>query len=42
MQSRGLSGEKAINMVINSYSQQIADKLELDETKKSEFYSMLQ
>lgn len=42
MQSRGLSSEKAINMIINSYSQQIVDKLELDERKKSEFYSMLQ
>jgi Fe-S cluster assembly scaffold protein SufB len=37
MQSRGLSKEKAMNMIINSYSQQIADKLEFDETKKSEF-----
>ena len=42
MQSRGLSSDKAINMIINSYSQQIVDKLELDERKKSEFYSMLQ
>ncbi len=42
MQSRGLSEEKAINMIIHSYSEQIADKLELDEEKKSEFYSMLQ
>ena len=42
MQSRWLSSEKAINMIINSYSQQIVDKLELDEEKKSEFYSMLQ
>ena len=41
MQSRWLSSEKAINMIINSYSQQIVDKLELDEEKKSEFYSML-
>lgn len=41
MQSRGLSSEKAINMIINSYSQQIVDKLGLDEEKKSEFYSML-
>ena len=41
MQSRGLSEEKAINMIIDSYSQQIVDKLELDEEKKSEFYSML-
>ena len=41
MQSRGLSEEKAINMIIDSYTQQIVDKLELDEEKKSEFYSML-
>jgi Fe-S cluster assembly scaffold protein SufB len=31
MQSRGLSQDKAINMIINSYSQQIIEKLELDE-----------
>lgn len=42
MQSRGLSSEKAIWMIINSYSQQIVDKLELDEEKKEEFYSMIQ
>jgi len=42
MQSRGLSEDKAINMIIHSYSEQIADKLELNEQKKSEFYSMLQ
>ena len=42
MQSRGLSSEKAINMIINSYFQQIVDKLGLDEEKKSEFYSMIQ
>ena len=42
MQSRWLSFQKAVNMIINSYSQQIVDKLELDERKKSEFYSMLQ
>ena len=41
MQSRGLSEEKAINMIIHSYSEQISDKLELNEEKKSEFYSML-
>ncbi len=40
MQSRGLSSQKAIDMIIDSYSQQIVDKLELDEEKKSEFYSM--
>ena len=42
MQSRGLSQEKAINMIIHSYSQQIVDKLELDEEWKEEFYSMIQ
>ncbi len=41
MQSRGLSEEKAINMVIDSYSQQIVDKLELDEKWREEFYSMI-
>ena len=42
MQSRGLSPEKAISMIIHSYSQQIVDKLELDEKWREEFYSMLQ
>ena len=42
MQSRGLSSEKAINMIIHSYSEQIVDELELDEDKKEEFYSMIQ
>lgn len=42
MQSRWLSQEKAINMIINSYSEQIIDKLELNEKEKSEFYSMIQ
>lgn len=42
MQSRGLSQEKAINMIINSYSDQIIDKLWLDEKWKEEFYSMIQ
>ena len=41
MQSRGLSEEKAINMIINSYSEQIIDKLQLNESQKSEFYSMI-
>lgn len=41
MQSRGLSQEKAINMIIHSYSQQIVDKLQLDEKWKEEFYSMI-
>jgi Fe-S cluster assembly scaffold protein SufB len=31
MQSRGLSSQKAINMIINSYSEQVVDKLQLDE-----------
>lgn len=42
MQSRGLDSEKVIWMIINSYSQQVVDKLELDEDKKEEFYSMIQ
>ena len=42
MQSRWLSKNKAINMIINSYSQQIVDKLKLDEKWKEEFYSMIQ
>lgn len=41
MQSRWLSQKKAINMIINSYSQQIADKLQLNEQQKSKFYSMI-
>lgn len=41
MQSRGLSFQKAINMIINSYSQQIIDKLQLDDKWKDEFYSMI-
>ena len=41
MQSRGLSQEKAINMIINSYSEQIVNKLWLDEKWKEEFYSMI-
>ena len=42
MQSRWLSKNKAINMIINSYSEQIINKLKLDEKWKEEFYSMLQ
>jgi hypothetical protein len=42
MQSRWLSQKKAINMIINSYSEQIIDKLELNEKEKSEFYPMIQ
>jgi len=41
MQSRGLDSEKAIWMIINSYSEQIIDKLELNEQEKEEFYSMI-
>ena len=41
MQSRWLSNEKAINMIINSYSEQIVDKLWLDEKWREEFYSMI-
>lgn len=41
MQSRWLSVNKAINMIINSYSQQIIEKLQLDKKMESEFYSML-
>ena len=41
MQSRWLSSQKAINMIINSYSEQIVDKLWLDEKWKEEFYSMI-
>ena len=41
MQSRGLSSDKAISMIINSYSEQIMDKLQLDEKWKDEFYSMI-
>ena len=41
MQSRGLSSDKAINMIINSYSEQIVDKLWLDEKWKEEFYFMI-
>lgn len=41
MQSRGLDEEKTISMIIDSYSQQIVDKLHLNEKEKSEFYSMI-
>ena len=41
MQSRGLSMDKAIAMIINSYSQWISDKLNLNEKEKSDFYSMI-
>jgi len=41
MQSRWLSEEKAVNMIINSYSEQIIEKLQLNEQQKFEFYSMI-
>lgn len=41
MQSRGLDSEKAIWMIINAYSNQIIEKLWLNEKEKSEFYSMI-
>lgn len=41
MQSRWLDSEKAIWMIINSYSQDIVQKLELNESQQSEFYSMI-
>ena len=41
MQSRGLSEEKAMNIIVNSYSEQIVDKLELNEQQKANFYSMI-
>lgn len=41
MQSRWLDEKKAIDMIINSYSQQIISKLKLDEQKQSEFYSII-
>lgn len=41
MQSRWLDSEKAIWMIINSYSQDIIQKLHLDESQQIEFYSMI-
>ena len=41
MQSRWLSSEKAINMILNSYSQHIAQELDLNDDQKSDFYSMI-
>jgi len=41
MQSRWLSEDKAIAMIINSYSEQIIKKLQLNEQQKNEFYSMI-
>ena len=41
MQSRGLALDRAIDMIVNSYWQQIVDKLHLDEKEKSDFYSMI-
>ena len=41
MQSRWLDPEKATWMIINSYSQDIVNKLKLNEQQQSEFYSMI-
>ena len=41
MQSRWLSEDKAINMIIDSYTEQIIEKLQLNEQQKSELYSMI-
>lgn len=41
MQSRGLELETAMWMIVDSYSQQITEKLWLNEQEKSEFYSMI-
>ena len=41
MQSRWLDQDKAIDMIINSYSHQIASKLQLDDKQQSDFYSMI-
>ena len=41
MQSRWLDSEKAIWMIIDSYSKDIVQKLGLDESQQSEFYSMI-
>ena len=41
MQSRWLDKERAITMIIDSYSQQIIEKFQLNEDEKSKFYSMM-
>lgn len=41
MQSRWLDSKKAIWMIVNSYSQEIVDKLWLNEQWQKEFYSMI-
>lgn len=41
MQSRWLNKDKAIAMIIDSYSQQIIEKFQLNEYEKAKFYSML-
>jgi Fe-S cluster assembly protein SufB len=41
MQSRWLDQDKAIWMIINSYSQDIVEKMQLDEQQQTEFYSMI-
>ena len=41
MQSRWLDQDKAIWMIINSYSQDIVEKMQLDEQQQTEFYYMI-
>lgn len=41
MQSRWLSEDKAINMIINSYTEQIIEKFQLNDQEISEFYPMI-
>jgi Fe-S cluster assembly scaffold protein SufB len=41
MQSRWLDSKKAVWMILNSYSQEIVDKLWLNEEEQIEFYSMI-
>lgn len=41
MQSRWLDSNKAIWMIINSYTQNIIQKLQLNDQQQSEFYSMI-
>ncbi len=41
IQSRWLSQQKAISMIIDSYSKQIINKLNINEQQESDFYSMI-
>ena len=41
IQSRWLSHQKAISMIIDSYSKQIINKLNINEQQESDFYSMI-